>query len=98
MGLEEVVKFVMEKLKEALPPVENFGGEAIAWFDGVFQAALPWIIAAVALTVLFCLCRCCCGGGRRERMMRAPGRNITMRRSDFETNPQEYFRNLRKRP
>ncbi|KAL1551160.1 hypothetical protein AAHA92_19038 [Salvia divinorum] len=116
MGLEEAMQFVVEKLKEALLAVENFGGEALAWFDGVFppgtradtvshwfRVALPWIIAAVALTVLFYFCRCCCrcccgGGGRRVRMMKAPGRNCTMPRNDFESNPRRYFRNLRASP
>ncbi|KAH6798679.1 hypothetical protein C2S51_035163 [Perilla frutescens var. frutescens] len=116
MGVEEVMKLVVEKLKEALLAVENWGAEALGWFDDVFppetrgdtvshwfHVALPWIIAAVVLTVVICLCRCCCkcccgGGGGRVRMMKAPGRNCRMPRSAFESNPRGYFRNLRAHP
>lgn len=111
------MQFVVEKLKQALLAVEGFAGDALGWFDGAFppetrgetvsrwfHAALPWIIGAVVLTVVFCFCRCCCrcccggGGGGGGRMMKAPGRNCTMPRSVFEGNPRGYFRDLRASP
>ncbi|KAL9149115.1 hypothetical protein ABFS82_12G089700 [Erythranthe guttata] len=73
MGIEEVMKYVVEKLKEALLWLENFAGEAVSWFDGVFppetrtdkithwfHLAQPYLAAAVVLTVVVCFCRCCC--------------------------------------
>lgn len=118
MGMEEVMKFVVEKLKEALLSVENFGAEALAWFDNIFppetrgdkishwfHVALPFLIAAVVLTVVVCFCRCCyrccCrggGGGGRMRTMKAPGRNVRMSRNVFESDPRGYFENLRAHP
>lgn len=114
MGLQEMMNFVVEKLKEALLAVENFGGEAVAWFDKVvppetrgdkinhwFHVALPFLIAAVVLTVVICFCRCCykcCCRGRRVRTMKAPGRNCRMPRGVFESDPKGYFRNLRAHP
>ncbi|GFP95316.1 hypothetical protein PHJA_001675900 [Phtheirospermum japonicum] len=85
MGVDEVLKLVVEKLKEFLLALENLGGEALAWFDNIFppetraskishwiHVALPYLITAVVLTALVCCCRCCCGGGR-VRTMKAPG-------------------------
>ncbi|KAG8366482.1 hypothetical protein BUALT_Bualt17G0084600 [Buddleja alternifolia] len=59
--MAEVMKYVVEKLKEALLAVENFGGEAMAWFGHWFHVALPFLIAAAVLTVVVCFCRCCGG-------------------------------------
>ncbi|KAG8366481.1 hypothetical protein BUALT_Bualt17G0084500 [Buddleja alternifolia] len=113
--LGSMMKYVVEKLKQALLAVENFGGEAMAWFDKVFppetrggkinhwfHVALPFLIAAAVLTVVFCFCRCCCrcccgGRGGRVRMMRAPGTGGSrwMPRSVFESDPRGYFQSLR---
>ncbi|PIN16097.1 hypothetical protein CDL12_11253 [Handroanthus impetiginosus] len=73
MGFDEVMKSVVEKLKEALLAVENWGADALAWFDGVFppdtrgekikhwfHVALPYLIAAVVLMVVVLFCDCCC--------------------------------------
>lgn len=45
----------------------------------------------------FGVCRrwCCCCGRASYKMMKAPGRNYTMRRSVFESNPRSYFQDLR---
>ncbi|PIN11050.1 hypothetical protein CDL12_16359 [Handroanthus impetiginosus] len=103
-----------EKLKEALLAVENGRAKVLAWFDGVFppetrgekirhwfHVAQPYLIAAVVLTLVVYFCRCCCGGprgGRRVKMMKAPGKNHRMPRRDFENNPKGYFQNLRSHP
>ncbi|KAL2457795.1 Uncharacterized protein Adt_46231 [Abeliophyllum distichum] len=84
MGLNEVMNFIIEKLKELLLAMENFGGHVLAWFDKVFppdtrgdkihhwiHVATPFLIAAAALIVFICFCRCCCGcckGGRGGRV------------------------------
>ncbi|KAK4430109.1 hypothetical protein Salat_1311600 [Sesamum alatum] len=85
MGVEEVMKFVVEKLKEALLILENLGGEALAWLDRVFppetrgdkihhwlHVALPYLIATVVLAVVVWFCRCCrgCCLGRRGGRVR----------------------------
>ncbi|KAL3621561.1 hypothetical protein CASFOL_036473 [Castilleja foliolosa] len=111
MGVNEVMKFVLEKLKEFLHAVENLSGEALAWFDNIFppetraskishwiHVASPYLITAAVLTALVCCCHCCCCGGRRARTMKAPGRNRRMRRDVFESDPKGYFRNLRAYP
>ncbi|KAL6545280.1 hypothetical protein OROGR_009154 [Orobanche gracilis] len=74
MGVGEVMKCVVEKLKEFLQALENSGGEVLAWFDKVFppetrgdkihhwiHVAVPYLIVAVVLTAVVCFCRCCCG-------------------------------------
>ncbi|CDP00466.1 unnamed protein product [Coffea canephora] len=114
MGIESVEKFVVEKLKELWQAMENLWGQFLEWFDKIFppetrgeklhhwlQIALPIAIAGVVLSLLlYCCYKCCCkcGGGRRVKMMKAPGRNCTMARPAFEANPKSYFRNLRAHP
>nr|GLL32115.1 hypothetical protein Saspl_010887 [Ipomoea trifida]GMD13521.1 SAM and SH3 domain-containing protein [Ipomoea batatas]GMD21124.1 SAM and SH3 domain-containing protein [Ipomoea batatas] len=80
MGFDDIMNFVVEKLKEFLQTIQNLGGEALQWFDQIFppetredtiihwvQVALPYLIAAVVLTLLICCCRCCCCCCRRGR-------------------------------
>ncbi|PIN11052.1 hypothetical protein CDL12_16361 [Handroanthus impetiginosus] len=110
MRFDEVKKSVGEKLKEALFAVENWGAEALAWFDSVFppdtrvekikhwfHVAQPYLIAGGALTIFVYFCRCCCGrwGGGMVKMTKSPGRNRRMPRRDFEINPRGYFQRLR---
>ncbi|KAG8366484.1 hypothetical protein BUALT_Bualt17G0084800 [Buddleja alternifolia] len=92
MGNEEVTKFVVEKLKQALLTVGKFGSEAFTWFNKVFSAKTRgekinhWFLVArsylIAAAVIWFLRRCC--GGGRGKMMEAPGRNYRMRRNEFE--------------
>uniref|UniRef100_A0A5B6YTR4 Transmembrane protein n=1 Tax=Davidia involucrata TaxID=16924 RepID=A0A5B6YTR4_DAVIN len=111
MGQESVMNFVMEKLKELLLVLENFGGFLLGWLDKVFppetrgekvnhwlHVAAPFIISGVVLLMCICCCRCCCRGGRAVKMMKAPGRGYRMPRAPFESNPGSYFRSLRGRP
>ncbi|PIN11048.1 hypothetical protein CDL12_16357 [Handroanthus impetiginosus] len=112
MRFDEVIRSVREKLKEALLAMENWGAEALAWFDGVFppetrgekikqwfHVAQPYLIAAVVLTMVVYFCRCCGGrGGGGVKMMKAPGRNRRMPRRDFEIDPKGYFQKLRSHP
>ncbi|KAI8539377.1 hypothetical protein RHMOL_Rhmol09G0178300 [Rhododendron molle] len=108
MGAEEWINYIVEKLKEWLIGMGDFGGSLIKKPDEVFPpettgeqlkhwhlVATSFIISAVVL--ITCLC-CCCGsssGGRAVRMMKAPGREYRMPRHVFEGNPRSYFRNLR---
>lgn len=112
MGAEQVMNFILQKLKEALLAVENFGGNVLTWFDKIFppetrsgkihhwiHVALPFVALTVALMVLFCLCRCICGRRSGGRMMRAPGKpSFRIPRGAFEADPKGYFRNLRGHP
>ncbi|KAG5532699.1 hypothetical protein RHGRI_027108 [Rhododendron griersonianum] len=111
MGAEEWINYIVEKLKEWLIEIENFGESLIKKVEEYLspearRAQLKhWLIAAaifiagavVLITCLRCCCRCCCRGrGRAPRMMRAPGRYPSrMPRDVFEGNPRSYFRNLR---
>ncbi|CAI9756147.1 unnamed protein product [Fraxinus pennsylvanica] len=73
MGVNEVMNFIVGKLKEFLLAMENFGGEVVDWFDKVFppetrgdkihhwlHVAIPFLIMAVALILFIWICRCCC--------------------------------------
>uniref|UniRef100_A0A5B7AUY1 Uncharacterized protein n=1 Tax=Davidia involucrata TaxID=16924 RepID=A0A5B7AUY1_DAVIN len=145
IGVDMGMNYVLEKLKEFLLVVENSGGNLVGWLDKVFppetrgkqllQLAAPFLITGVVLFVFFrcggCLCHCfysfgrcffkcfnsccrclynccryffkccyscCCGGWRTVKMMKAPGRNFSIPRYVFESNPGSYFRNLRANP
>ncbi|KAK4380433.1 hypothetical protein RND71_002295 [Anisodus tanguticus] len=114
MGIEEVKNYVVDKLKELLLLLDNFGAQFLEWFDKVFppdtrkdkinhwyHVALPFLITTLVFVVVSYCCYCCCcrcRGGGRIRMMKAPGRNCRMPRSTFESNPSSYFRNLRSYP
>ncbi|PIN11049.1 hypothetical protein CDL12_16358 [Handroanthus impetiginosus] len=77
-------------------------GEMIKhWFhvaQPYVNAAQPYLIAAVILTMLVYFCGGGGGGGGSVKMMKAPGRNYRMPRHDFEIDPQGYFQNLRSHP
>ncbi|MCD9641077.1 hypothetical protein HAX54_026911 [Datura stramonium] len=69
-----------------------------------FHVALPFLIVALIFAIVS---YCCCRGRRDDdddhvyeeiRMMKAPGRNCTMSRSTFESDPKFYFQNLRSYP
>ncbi|KAL6560188.1 hypothetical protein OROHE_006195 [Orobanche hederae] len=73
MGVDEVMKCVVEKLKEFPLALEISGGEVLAWFDKVFpqetrsdkihhriHVVVPYLIVAVVLMVFVCFCRYCC--------------------------------------
>ncbi|KAJ8574352.1 hypothetical protein K7X08_026157 [Anisodus acutangulus] len=114
MGIEEVKNYVVDKLKELLLLLDNFGAQFLEWSDKVFppdtrkdkinhwyHVALPFLITTLVFVVVSYCCYCCCcrrRGGGRIRMMKAPGRNCRMPRSTFESNPRSYFRNLRSYP
>ncbi|PSS28960.1 Nuclear receptor subfamily 4 group A member like [Actinidia chinensis var. chinensis] len=104
------MNYVMDKLKEWLVVVVNFGGSLIGKVDEVFppktrekklrhwlQVATPFIISVVVL--LLCICYNRRRGGREMKMMNAPGgRSKRMPRHDFEGNPRSYFRSLCGKP
>ncbi|KAK9266775.1 hypothetical protein L1049_012663 [Liquidambar formosana] len=120
---ENMMNYVVEKLKELLLMLENFGAYVLDKVDEVFPpetreeklrhwlgVIAPYLIAGVALLMLFWCCRRCgCRGNgivtmmkvpHRAgigivKMMKAPGRNFWMPRNAFESNPSSYFRNLR---
>ncbi|PHU02230.1 hypothetical protein BC332_27481 [Capsicum chinense] len=108
----EVMSFLMEKLKEAILMMFNFGGHLMSWFDEVFppetrvekikywfHIALPYLIITVYVSLienLKFLFQCCWRSN--SKMMKAPGRNIRIPRSGFEKNPRLYFTNLRAYP
>ncbi|KAA8529305.1 hypothetical protein F0562_033896 [Nyssa sinensis] len=108
-SVESAMNYVVEKLKELLLVLENFGGDLLNSLDKLFppettgkqlhhwiQVAAPFVIAGVVLLMCICCCRCCCRhGGRGIRMMKAPGRDYMMPRHVFESNPQSYFSGLR---
>lgn len=116
MGIDEVKKYVIEKLKEVFLLLNNFSGQFLHWFDKVFppetrknkinhwfHVALPFLIATLVFALISYCCYCCCCRGRgrgrgRGRTMKAPGRNCRMPRSTFESNPRDYFQNLRAYP
>ncbi|KAK4376567.1 hypothetical protein RND71_002863 [Anisodus tanguticus] len=71
MVMEQVMSSVMEKLKEALLMMLNFGGEIVSWFDEVFppetrvekinywfHLALPYLIIALFLSLFMLCCYC----------------------------------------
>ncbi|KAL6983303.1 hypothetical protein U1Q18_016691 [Sarracenia purpurea var. burkii] len=111
MGTDDWMIFVLDKLKEWLVVLQNFGGSLIAKVDEAFppetraeqlkhwlQVAKPFIIAGVVLVICIGCCRRCCGGRRAVKMMKAPGRDYRMPRSVFEGNPKSYFRGLHGKP
>ncbi|TKY53737.1 hypothetical protein E2542_SST25279 [Spatholobus suberectus] len=67
--------------------------------DGEMLLRVAGVIGLVvaAFVVVRWLCkvifRCCC---KRRKTMKAPGRNYRILRNDFERDPADYFRNLRK--
>ncbi|KAM7484455.1 hypothetical protein LguiA_000464 [Lonicera macranthoides] len=107
--VENVFKYVMEKMKELVLVMEKFWGDFVGWMDKVFppetrgkqinkwfHLAVPFLIGGLVLIMCFCCCRLCC---RRVKMMKAPGRGgYRMPRHIFETNPRSYFRSLRSDP
>ena len=108
MGAESVMKFVVEKLKELLVLLENFGGYLVDEVDKVFppdsrgeklrhwiQVGAPFLILGLVLVVFYYCCCGCCRGRRGVKMMKAPGRDYRMARPPFESNPRGYFRSLR---
>ncbi|OVA11010.1 hypothetical protein BVC80_1745g23 [Macleaya cordata] len=119
MDFETVKKFILEKLKELLLVLENFGRYLEEKLNTLIPPDVrdskiyPWLIyvglpvtMGVLFLILFCwcckrCCRCCCCSRSRGnyKMMKAPGRDYRMRRSDFESDPRSYFLDLRgKRP
>ena len=86
LGAEDWMNYVVEKLKEWLVVLENFGASLIGKVDEVFppetreeqlrhwlRVATPFIIGAVALLLFIWFCRCCCRcccGGGRRVEMK----------------------------
>ncbi|KAI8539371.1 hypothetical protein RHMOL_Rhmol09G0177700 [Rhododendron molle] len=108
VGAEEWINYIVEKLKEWLIVIENFGENLIKKVEEYLspearrEQLKHWLIAAAifiaGVVVLITCLRCCCRGGRGRapRMMRVPGRYPSrMPRDVFEGNPRSYFRNLR---
>ncbi|XAR65308.1 hypothetical protein NMG60_11009390 [Bertholletia excelsa] len=101
-GGENWMNAVLEKLKELLVVLQNFADEVFPpdereeQIHHWLEVATPFLIAAGALLLCIYCCRCCCRGrGGRVRMMKAPGRDYTMPRRVFESNPRSHFRGLR---
>ncbi|KAF7133252.1 hypothetical protein RHSIM_Rhsim09G0124100 [Rhododendron simsii] len=107
MGAEEWINYIVEKLKEWLIGMGDFGGSLIKKPDEVFPpestgeqlkhwhlVATPFIIGAVVMITCLCCCSGTGSGERAVRMMKAPGRYYRMPRHVFEGNPRSYFRNL----
>ncbi|XP_058183102.1 uncharacterized protein LOC131301027 [Rhododendron vialii] len=105
MSPEEWINFVREKLKEFLAVLQHLGKIFMAKLKHWAQVAAPYIVAAVALCILWILLRfflsCCClvgrGVGSVAKTMIAPGTAGAVRilRAPFEANPAAYFRGLR---
>ncbi|KAJ4960880.1 hypothetical protein NE237_020790 [Protea cynaroides] len=107
MDGENVLQFLKEKLKEILVWLQHIGATLLHKFDEILLPRLKnaslrdwiiWIVVALAVTLAVGLvfrkcCRCC--RRRRFRMMKAPGRDLCIPRDHFESNPADYFRNLR---
>ncbi|KAG4981678.1 hypothetical protein JHK87_026427 [Glycine soja] len=58
--------------------------------------SLPWKVISGGVRLLWKVIKAIFGGGKGGKTMKAPGRNYRMFRKDFELNPANYFRNLRK--
>ncbi|KAH6823124.1 hypothetical protein C2S53_011297 [Perilla frutescens var. hirtella] len=101
--MEEAMRVLIEKLREAFAALVNLGGEALAPEETTVKEinnAQSYLITAAALVLLVMLFRCCCGGDGSDgpvRMMKAPGGNYRMPRATFEGDPKGYFGNLRAR-
>lgn len=84
MDFKEMMKFVMEKMKEVWIAMGEFWGQLIDWFEKVFPAetrgekvhhwlavALPFMIAGAVLITLCCCCyKCCCSSCRGRGRVR----------------------------
>ncbi|KAL8527604.1 hypothetical protein ACS0TY_005458 [Phlomoides rotata] len=92
-----------DKIKQLQDALKNSGHVALAWVNQAFppemiksiHKAKPYAIAAIVLVVAvkFFSGR----GGGAAKMMKAPGRNYKIKRSDFQSNPKKYFGDLRAR-
>ncbi|TKY53735.1 hypothetical protein E2542_SST25277 [Spatholobus suberectus] len=70
-----------------------FGVVCLLW--KVISGVVHWlwkVISGVVRWLWKVISRCC----KRGKTMKAPGRDYRILRNDFERNPADYFRNLRK--